>query len=131
MTRRTDRIGSLIREIIAETIHSKISDPRINPVLTSITRVEVSEDLMTAKVFVSVLDDEAALRSAVRGLDHAAGRFQETMMQKMRLRVTPMLSFHADKELRKTLKTLELIQQAMDEIDHKAVETDSDTDSDE
>ena len=129
MTRRTDRIGSLIREIIGETIHSKISDPRIKPALTSITRVEVGEDLLTAKVFVSVLDDEAALRNTIRALDHAAGRFQETMMQKMRLRVTPMLSFHADKTLRKTIKTLELIQQAMDEIDQKTTATDADTDT--
>ena len=80
----------------------------------------------SAKVFVSVLDDEAALRSTVRGLDHAAGRFQETMMQKMRLRVTPMLSFHADKTLRKTIKTLELIQQAMDEIEQKATTANAD-----
>ncbi len=130
MTRRTDRIGNLIREVIGEMLRTKISDPRINPGLTSITRVEVSEDLLTAKVFVSVLGDDAALRNLVRGLDHASGRIQEMMMRKIRLRNTPLLSFHADKTLKKTLKTLELIQQAMDEIDQKATSADS-ADSDE
>ena len=120
MTRRTDRLGNLIREIVGQMIHTKISDPRIDPALTSITRVEVAEDLLTARIFVSVLgDDEAAQRNAVRALQHAAGRIQETIGQQVRLRNTPLLSFHEDAKFKNTLKTLELIQQAMDEIEQK------------
>lgn len=119
MTRRTDRIGSLVRNTIGELLLSKISDPRIDPAKISITRVEVSPDFLQAKVYVSVLGSEADQRKALWGLKHAAGHLQELMMRQIKLRNTPMLVFLPDESFKKTMKTLELIQQAMSEIEEK------------
>ena len=44
MSRRTDRIASLIRDTVGMLLLTKMSDPRIDPALTSITRVEVPAD---------------------------------------------------------------------------------------
>lgn len=119
MSRRTERLGSLIREMIGTLVLSKLSDPRIDPVRTSITRVEVTEDLLTARVFVSVMGTPAEQRRAVQGLRHAAGHLQERMMEQVRLRHTPVLQFEIDTQYKKTLETLALIDQAMDEIRRK------------
>ena len=119
MSRRTDRVGNLIRQILAEAVHRRLSDPRIDPARTSLTRVEVAEDLLTAKVFVSVLGTEADERRTLRALAHAAGRLQEMMRREITLRHTPVLSFLPDVQFKKTLKTLQLIDQAMDEIRQK------------
>ncbi len=119
MNRRTERIGSLIRQIIGEMLLSKFSDPRVDPALTSVTSVEIAEDLLTARVYVSILDTPPRQRSAIRALKGARGFFQKRLGQQMRLRHTPTLEFELDTKLKKTLETLQLIQQATDEIRQK------------
>jgi ribosome-binding factor A len=112
-------VANLIRQILGQALLSKIADPRINPALTSVTRVEVPEDLMTARVYISVMGTEAEQELTLRAIRHASGRLQELMMRQMSLRNTPILSFETDKEFKKTLQTLDIIQRAMDEIEQK------------
>lgn len=119
MSRRADRVGSLIRQILGQVLLSKLSDPRVDPARTSITRVEVPEDLLTARVYVSVMGTEAQQRTALRALRHAGGRIQELLMRQMSLRHTPVLRFELDKQFKKTLQILQLIEQAMAEIRQK------------
>ena len=115
MSRRAERVGNLIRITVGILLLAKLSDPRIEPAKTSITRVEVAEDLLTAKVFVSVIGTEGEQRRTIRGLCNAAGHIQELMMRQIQLRHTPMLEFVLDEKLKNTLKTLQLIQQATEE----------------
>ncbi|MHC4294217.1 MAG: 30S ribosome-binding factor RbfA [Planctomycetota bacterium] len=119
MARRTERVSNLIRNTIGQLLLSKLSDPRIDPAKTSITRVEVAEDLLTAKVFVTVIGTEGEQRNTIRALEHAAGHLQELMMRQIQLRHTPILQFVLDKNFKKTLQTLDLIDRAMAEIRQK------------
>ena len=119
MTRRTDRIGNLIRNTLGELMLSKLADPRFDPARTSITRVEVPENLLTAKVYVSVLGDDTDARTALRALRHATGHLQGLMAQRITLRHTPRLEFLLDEKFAKTLETLHMIDVAMDEIRRK------------
>lgn len=119
MSRRTERIESLIRSTIGELLLTKIADPRIEPALTSVTRVEMSEDLLSAKVFVSVMGTDAQQRNTLRALQHAAGHIQELMSRQVLLRDTPLLKFEMDVKFKKTLETLDIIQKAMNEIHQK------------
>jgi len=119
MTRRTERVGNLLRNTIADIIMRRLSDPRIHPATTSITRVEVTEDFLEAKVFVSVMGDEAEQRTTLRALRHAAGHIQDLVRKEVTLHHTPVLDFRADEQFKKTMETLSIIQQAMDEIHEK------------
>lgn len=125
MSRRTERVGNMIRNIIGELLLSKIADPRIDPAKTSVTRVDVAEDLLAAKVFVSVIGSEAEQRRALRGLSSASGHIQELMVRQMTLRNTPILQFVLDKNFKQGLRTLQLIQQAMDEIEQRQQQRDA------
>jgi len=116
MSRRTQRVANLIRETVGEVLLRQLSDPRIDPARTSITRVEIPEDLLTARVFISVIGTEGQQSRTIRALQHAAGHVQELMMKRISLRHTPLLSFELDESFKKTLQTFELIDQAMDEI---------------
>ena len=59
MTRRTEKVGELIRAEISELLRREIDDPRLQTgVIISITDVEVTADLRYAKVFVSILGGE-------------------------------------------------------------------------
>jgi len=53
MTRRTDQLGELFREEISIMIQQGLKDPRVG--MATVSRVEVTEDLSYAKVYVSVL----------------------------------------------------------------------------
>jgi ribosome-binding factor A len=119
MTRRTERVATLLRNTIGKIIHQQLADPRIDPVATSVTRVEVPSDLLTAKVFVTVMGNEADQRKTLKALNHSAGRVQELMMREISLRHTPRLTFILDTKFKKTIETLAIIQQAMDEIHEK------------
>ncbi len=116
MSRRTERVAHLIQQVVAQIILERISDPRINPARVSVTRVEVAPDLTSAKVFCSVIGTESEQRTALRALQHAAGRIQGLLHDRTELRFTPVLSFIADKQFKQSLTTLALIQQAMEEI---------------
>ena len=54
--KRSERIQELILEEISKLIQSGLKDPRIG--FTTITKVEVSENLKHAKIFVSVMGAE-------------------------------------------------------------------------
>jgi ribosome-binding factor A len=119
MTRRTQRVGSLVRDTLGRLLLADLSDPRIDPARTSIVRVEVPEDLMTAKVFVSVLGDEALQRKTLRALKHATGHIQELLGRRLSLKHTPKLTFEFDKNFQETLEIYRLIDDAMQEIRDK------------
>jgi ribosome-binding factor A len=116
-----------MRQTLGEVLLSKVSDPRIDVARTSITSVEVAEDLLSAKVYVSVLGSEADQRKALRALQHAGGRLQEQMMSRIRLRHTPVLTFVVDEEFKRTMATLEMIEKAMDEIQPREDGADDET----
>lgn len=119
MNRRLERINALIRNTIGELLLSKISDPRIDPALTSVTRVEISEELTSARVFISVMGTETQQKLAIQALQHAAGHIQELMMRQIQLRNTPILQFQLDKQFKKTLETLRVLQQVAAEMREK------------
>jgi ribosome-binding factor A len=92
--------------------------------------VDVPEDLLTAKIGISVIGSDGDARTTVRALNHASGKIQEVMMRKIRLRHTPQLRFEVDDKFRKTLETFELIEKAMREIREKQPDEDHGDDSD-
>jgi ribosome-binding factor A len=108
-----------MRQILGQLLLTKLSDPRIDRARTSVTRVEVAEDLLTAKVYISVMGTEGQQNRSLQGLRHASGHIQELVMRQMSLRTTPVLSFVADTEFKKTLETLNIIQRVADEIQQK------------
>lgn len=92
MTERTRKIESQLKEIVGEEV-AALSDPRIHGLVT-VTEVRVSPDLSVARVFYSVLDEDA--EEAKEGLQSAAGRIQSSVGRQMRIRRTPRLRFEPD-----------------------------------
>lgn len=89
--RRTD---DLVRRVIAEALLTKVQDPRIG--FVSVTGVRVSREFDTAKVFVSVLGDEAERVETMKGLKRAAPYLQSELARAIRMRRTPRLRFLYD-----------------------------------
>ena len=108
-----------MRETLGRLILTELSDPRIDPARTSVVRVEVPEDLLTAKVFVSVLGDDTLKRKTLRALRHARGHIQELLGRRLTLKHTPRLTFEFDKNFQDTHEIYRIIEDAMQEIREK------------
>ncbi|HEY9053718.1 MAG TPA: 30S ribosome-binding factor RbfA [Rectinemataceae bacterium] len=108
---RRRRLEETLKEEISALIASgEVRDPRIGP-FVSITRVEASRDGSTAKVWVSRIGDkEAELDSAVLGLSSASGFIQAQISHRVRLRLTPVLRFMADRGIKEGFEMTERIK---------------------
>ena len=118
MSRRTERIGSVIRNIVSEAIQTRLADPRLEP-LTSITRVDVSADLSLARVYVSVMAKPAGQKLAVAALANAAGRLRGAVADQVRMRQVPRPEFVLDDSLKQAFETVQAIDSAMAELGQK------------
>lgn len=107
-SRRPKRVASLIRNLIAEVIQRRLSDPRIES-LTSITRVEMSPDLLVAKVYVSVMAPPPRRRLTLQALEHASKRIRGLVGEQLALRQVPELLFRLDEGLQDAVDTIELL----------------------
>lgn len=108
---RTLRIGEQIRRELAELVR-KVKDPRVGNV--TFGEVEVSKDLVHAKVFFTVLGAEAEqARETGKGLNHAAGFLRRELGRVMRLRVVPELRFVYDDTQEKGARLSALIDEAV------------------
>jgi ribosome-binding factor A len=94
MAQRMRRVNELMREVIGSAIASELEDPRIG--FVTVTSVDTSSDLRSAKVYVSVLGDEAEREATLTGLRSSAGILQSVIASEMRIKRTPTLTFHYD-----------------------------------
>ncbi len=107
MTRRTERLGEELREEVAQLIAGELKDPRIG--FVTVTRVDVTPDLRTARVYVGVLGTEKQRQATLTGLKQAAGFLRRSLGQSLRLRHTPELVFHYDAGLEASNRVAELL----------------------
>jgi ribosome-binding factor A len=114
MSRRTERVASVIQKELAEIIMRELQDPRLTG-LPSITRVKVSEDLSVADVYVTVMGTAGQQSAALHALQSSAGLMRTRLTKELTLRVAPFLKFHIDEDLKKELELHSLLQKVADE----------------
>lgn len=114
MSRRTARLSSQIRRLLAEGI-THLSDPRI-ATFTSVTKVELSPDLTLATVHVSVMGDTpSAADLSVVALEAARGRLRSLLAGEMSIRRVPELRFRLDQSVQTAFDTVRVIDQLRQE----------------
>jgi phosphoesterase RecJ-like protein len=93
-SRRTQRVGENIREVLGELIQRQVKDPRVG--FVTITAVRVTPDLSKAHVYYTVLGEEREQRSTEAGLESAKPFLRTETARRVRLKTTPELEFHMD-----------------------------------
>ena len=92
--KRSQRIQELLHEEISKLVQSGLKDPRIG--FTTITKVEVSDNLKHAKIFFSVMGTEQEKTETLDGLINAKGFIRNTLGKNLYLRYLPELDFRRD-----------------------------------
>src|SRR5918996_3781904 len=93
-TERMRRVDEVMREVIGSAISTELEDPRIG--FVTVTSVETSPDLRSARVYVSVLGDEDERARSLDGLKASHGYLQSQVADELRLKRTPVLEFVYD-----------------------------------
>ena len=106
---RMRRVDEAVREVLSDAITSELKDPRVG--FVTVTAVSTSPDLRQARVFVSVLGDDAVRRRSLDGLESAHGYLQRRVAAELRLKNTPTLQFLYDDSADRGLRIAELLQE--------------------
>ncbi|HEY8693740.1 MAG TPA: 30S ribosome-binding factor RbfA [Chloroflexota bacterium] len=95
MSRRTERVQSLIRHELGNILQQEIKDPRIDG-LVSITAVELTPDLRHARIFLSVFGASETEAHAMKALASAKSFLRHELGHRLGLRYAPELEMHID-----------------------------------
>jgi ribosome-binding factor A len=100
---RTDRLNSLLKEVISEVIRRDVHNPHVNELLT-VTHVEITKDLHYAKVYISVIGNDQQKAETLKALNSAAGFIATMASKKIVIRYFPSLTFKLDEGVEKHLR---------------------------
>ena len=100
---RTDRVGELVREIVASELE-RIGDERLE--MVTITAVDVDGSLEHAQVFYSALsaDEEGRSEEVAEALEERRWKVQLRINREVRARRTPQIRFRPDTVLSSALR---------------------------
>jgi ribosome-binding factor A len=124
VSRRTNRLEESIREEVANLIASGLKDPRIG--FVTVTGVQLAADLRHVRIKVGVLGDQAARDKTLVGLKQAAGFVRREIGKRLRMRLTPEVSFEYDHGLDATDRVARLLDEVAAEDAARPPRTDED-----
>ena len=128
---RTDRVGELVREIVASELE-RIGDERLE--MVTITACDVDASLERGIVWFSALgaEEEGQLDEVVEALDELRWPIQQVVNRQVRARRTPQIEFRADQVLTGALRIEEILRtlpEATGSVDGDDATADSDADA--
>lgn len=114
---RLVRINEEIRREMAELIRTEIKEPVIQEAMISVVAVETTNDLKTAKVFISVLQDNKK-QEVIAALTKAQGFVRKEMARRINLRNTPEFIFKLDESIEHGMQMSKMIEDVMKDTTH-------------
>jgi ribosome-binding factor A len=94
---RPERVGEQIRQLLSESLTREVHDPGLG--FVTLTRVRVSADLQTARVFYTSIGDDQSRQETRRALDRATPFLRRQIGRQLRLRRVPELHFQFDESV--------------------------------
>ncbi len=91
---RKDRVGAKIHHELTTLLQSGLHDPRLG--FTTVTGVDLTRDMRHARVFVSILGDDATREKGMQALTSASGYLRRELAHRLNMRRTPDLEFILD-----------------------------------
>ncbi len=108
---RLERLNEQIKELLSELLLNGIKDPRIG--FVTITSVKLATDLLTAKIYFSVMGSSEEKHETRQGLESAKNFMRTTIARKLQLKYVPEFRFVYDDSLDKAMA----IEEALKEIE--------------
>jgi ribosome-binding factor A len=110
-SRRTLKAASAIREVVSMAILTELRDPRVQNV--TVTGVELSGDMRSAKVYVSVMGSAKEQELCMHGLRCSAGFLQKRINDRIDTRYTPRIQFELDQGIKKSFEVAGILREVL------------------
>ena len=91
---RSAKLADRIKVVVAETLKTKIKDPRLG--FVTITDTRITGDLREATVFYTVFGDEEERAASAAALESAKGILRSEVGRQTGIKFTPTLAFIMD-----------------------------------
>jgi ribosome-binding factor A len=101
--RRLEKVNSLLRQLTAAYLAKKI-----NSCLLTITRVETSNDLKSAKIFISIFPEDKE-KETLKNLEEKTDELQRYVGSQIKMKFLPRLEFEIDKSEKSRQKIEEIL----------------------
>ena len=108
--KRADRVNALLQRELGTLVSEELRDPRI--AFTTVTSVEITDDLRSARVYVSVLGDEDAAKKTMAALEDAKPYLRHELGSRTDLRFVPELTFVPDRSAERAVRVSRLLREA-------------------
>ena len=105
---RREKVASTVHHVVSEAIVHRLNDPRVAP-MTTVTRVELTRDLLIARVYLSVQGGNKVEGRTLTAMQHAAGYIQRMVASELSIRQCPELRFEIDESAKRIRQTMELL----------------------
>lgn len=111
---RPQRLADYLRKELSQFIQQEMRDPRVG--MVGVTEVEVSKDLLHAKVYVTVMgcDTKEAMEEPLKVLNGAAGFLRSKIAHTSTMRKIPSLRFYFDESIVRGSQLSHLIDTAIE-----------------
>ncbi|ALG69002.1 30S ribosome-binding factor RbfA [Beggiatoa leptomitoformis] len=109
--KRNQRVGELIQRELSDIIRRDINDASLG--MITVASVDVSPDLKSAKVYVSLLANKREPAEVVTLLNQAASGLRHELAQRLTTRVTPKLHFLHDGSVEYAIQLSQLIDSVL------------------
>ena len=107
--KRSDRVQELLLKEISALIQKGLKDPRIG--FTTVTTVELTNNLKHAKIYVSVFGTESEQCDTITGLTNASGFIRGSLGKNLNLRYIPVLEFILDETAKRVARINKIIHE--------------------
>ena len=111
---RLERVNSLLKRVIGESVFRVLQGDDTNPVLVTVTGVSCAKNLRNATVRVSVFGEPAEQERVLSHLVRRTHDFERIVNSEVRLKFTPQLRFVLDHSLEKGDHVLQLLDSLPD-----------------
>jgi ribosome-binding factor A len=106
------KVDEALHHVVAEEVE-RLKDPGLG--FVTITGVETSPDLHSARVYYSVLGDEAQHQETAAALLRAAPRIRAVVGRQVRMKFLPELHFTPDAAIERGMRMEEILRQLREE----------------
>lgn len=122
---KSAKINEDVFRTLSLILHDEVKDSRIDPMRVSVISCDVATDLKTAKVYISVLGDEAEQKNVLAGLKSSGGFIRHELARRLNLRNTPELNFILDQSIAYGVKMSKMIDDLVEKegLDDKVSES--------
>jgi ribosome-binding factor A len=107
---RSERVGELLTEVIADVLRHEIRDPRVTG--ATITAAKVTKDLRQARIYFTVMGGAQGNKDTVlAGLNSALGFIRSRIGKQLQLRYVPSIEFFYDESVDEAERIDKLLRQ--------------------